>query len=278
MWVTCTELRDELGSVTGRVALMNDLSALKELERRRIEQAVFESEKLAAQGRLAASIAHEINNPLEAVKNALYLLTNKVPEDDPNNKFLQIALKETGRISRILSQMLSFYRPAAAMAPTDINGVIEEAQALVGNSLKQRGVRIQNELSEQMPPVMCSGDQIKQVVLNILLNASHAMPDGGTVHVSHDADPEFLRFGAVHIQVRDTGLGIAEENVAHIFEPFFSTKQEKGTGLGLWVSNGIVRSHGGDIKVRSRPGQGTTFTISLPIEGPLPDAQPDSGG
>jgi len=263
------------------VALMNDLSELKELERRRIEQAVFESEKLAAQGRLAASIAHEINNPLEAVKNALYLLTNKVSEDDPNNKLLKIALKETGRVSRILSQMLGFYRPAAAMAPTDLNGVIEEAQALVGNSLKQRGVRIQNELSKQMPPVMCSGDQIKQVVLNILINASHAMPDGGTVHISthvtHDADPEFLRSGAVHIQVRDTGLGIAEENVAHIFEPFFSTKQEKGTGLGLWVSNGIVRSHGGDIKVRSRPGRGTTFTITLPIDGPPPDAQPANG-
>jgi signal transduction histidine kinase len=276
MWVTCTEVRDEVGGVTGLVALLQDLSELKELERRRIEQALFESEKLAAQGRLAASIAHEINNPLEAVKNALYILANKIVDNDPNHRFLQIALKETQRVSRILSQMLGFYRPAMAMAPTDINALIEEAEALVGNSLRQRGVRIQKDLSPDMPSVVCSGDQVKQVVLNMLINAGQAMPDGGTVYVdtqvAYDADPEFLRAGAVRIQVRDTGMGIAEEHLSHIFEPFFSTKQEKGTGLGLWVSNGIVRSHGGDIKVRSRAGRGTTFTITLPIDGPPDEA------
>ena len=281
MWVTCTEVRDELGSVTGMVALLQDLSELKELERRRIEQALFESEKLAAQGQIAARVAHEINNPLEALKNALYLVVNNVAAEDPNRRFLEIALKETQRVSRILAHMLGFYRPVAAMAPTDLNSVIDEAEALVANSLKQRGVRVQKDLEQALPKVRCSGDQIKQVILNMLINASHAMPDGGTIfvstHVSHDADPEFLRSGAVHIQVRDTGHGIAEETMPHIFEPFFSTKQERGTGLGLWVSNGIVRSHGGDIKVRSRPGQGTTFTITLPIEGPPPDAAGETG-
>ena len=278
MWVTCTEIHDELGSVTGMVAIMNDLSELKELERRRIEQALFESEKLAAQGRMAAGIAHEINNPLEALKNALYLVANNVPEDDANYRFLQIAVKETQRVSRILQHMLGFYKPTAAMAYADVNALIEEAEALVANNLKQRGVRVENELAPDAPPVMCAADQIKQVILNLLINASHetAMPDGGTIyvstHVSRDADSEFLRSGAVHIQVRDTGIGISEEHVSHIFEPFFSTKQEKGTGLGLWVCNGIVRSHGGDIKVRSRPGRGTTFTITLPIEGPPADA------
>ncbi|MGI8423546.1 MAG: ATP-binding protein [Chloroflexota bacterium] len=276
MWVTCTEIRDELGSVTGMVAIMNDLSELKELERRRIEQALFESEKLAAQGRMAAQIAHEINNPLEALQNALYLIANNVPETDTNYRFLQIALKETQRVSRILSHMLGFYRPTATMSYTDVNAVIEEAETIVTNTLKQRGVRVQKDLAANAPPVMCSGDQIKQVVLNLLFNASHAMADGGTVyvstHVSHDADSEFLRSGAVHIQVRDTGTGIDDETMPHIFEPFFSTRREKGTGLGLWVSNGIVRSHGGDIKVRSRAGRGTTFTITLPIEGPPPDA------
>ncbi|HEU5314546.1 MAG TPA: ATP-binding protein, partial [Chloroflexota bacterium] len=284
MWVTCTEVRDELGSVTGMVALMNDLSELKELERRRIEQALFDSEKLAAQGRMAAQIAHEINNPLEALKNALYLVVNNVPDSDPNYRFLQIAFKETGRVSRILQHMLDFYRPQAAMALADINGLIDEAEALVANSLRQKGVRVENSLEPSLPPVMCSSDQIKQVILNMLINASHetVMPNGGIIyvstHVSHDADPEFLRSGAVHIQIRDTGKGIEEENMPHIFEPFFSTKQEKGTGLGLWVSNGIVRSHGGDIKVRSRPGKGTTFTITLPIEGPPPDAAPATDG
>jgi two-component system NtrC family sensor kinase len=227
---------------------------------------------------MAAQIAHEINNPLEALKNALYLVANNVPETDSNHRFLQIALKETQRVSRILQHMLGFYRPTASMAYADINGVIEDAVAFVRNSLKQRGVRVQCDLASDLPPVMCSADQIRQILLNMILNASHetVMPDGGMIyvstHVSHDADPEFLRSDAVHIQIRDTGKGISEENLSHIFEPFFSTKQEKGTGLGLWVSNGIARSHGGDIKVRSRPGSGTTFTITLPIEGPPADA------
>src|SRR5207253_1300094 len=113
MQVTSTEVRDDLGTVAATVSVMQDVSRLRELERRRIEQILFDSEKLAATGRLAASIAHEINNPLEAIKNALYLLTNKTSQDDPNAKFLQIATKETDRVSRILSQMLGFYRPTA---------------------------------------------------------------------------------------------------------------------------------------------------------------------
>src|SRR5205823_777318 len=111
MWVTAREIRDRLGAVTAVVATMHNLSTIRELERRRIEQVLFDSEKLAATGRLAASIAHEINNPLEAIKNSLYLLVNKTSADDPNAKFLQIATKETDRVSRILKQMLGFYRP-----------------------------------------------------------------------------------------------------------------------------------------------------------------------
>jgi signal transduction histidine kinase len=277
MWVTSSEIYDELGAVTGIISLMHDLGPLRELEQRRVEQALFESEKLAAQGWLAASIAHEINNPLEAIKNVFYLLVHKLPEDDPNAKFLQLALRETNRVSRILSQMLGFYRPAASMAPTDVNALIEEAEALLASHLKQRGVRVHNQLSPALPPVTASADQLKQVVLNLLLNAQQAMPDGGDVyvatHFAREADPEFLRSDAVRLEVRDSGAGIAEDIMPRIFQPFFSTKQdERGSGLGLWVADGIVRSHGGTIKVRSRPGRGTTFTISLPIGGPAPNA------
>jgi PAS domain S-box-containing protein len=277
MWVVSTEIRDELGVVSGIISLMHDLGPLRELEQRRIEQALFESEKLAAQGRMAASIAHEINNPLEAVKNALYLLAQSIPEHEPNGKFLQIALKETTRVSRILSQMLGLYRPVASTAPTDLNGLIEEVETLVGNHLKQRRVRLHNSLDPNIPAVIASADQMRQVILNLLLNAQQAMPQGGHIyvstHFSHEADSEFLRAEAVHIKIRDTGTGIAEEHMSRIFQPFFSTKQdEKGSGLGLWVSEGIVRSHGGDIKVRSQVGRGTTFTISLPIGGPSADA------
>jgi signal transduction histidine kinase len=275
MSVTSTEVRDDLGAVVATVSVMQDVSRLRELERRRIEQILFDSEKLAATGRLAASIAHEINNPLEAIKNSLYLLTNKMNPDDPNAKFLQIATKETDRVSRILRQMLGFYRPPK-MEPTDINQLIQESETLIVKHLRQNRVRIENDL-QPLPPVIASPDQIKQVLLNLMLNAQQAMPTGGTVfvstRVSHGADPDYLMSDFVHIQVRDTGKGIAEEHLPHIFEPFFSTKDEKGTGLGLWVSQGIVQAHGGSIKLRSRKGRGTTFSVALPIGGPSDHGQ-----
>jgi two-component system NtrC family sensor kinase len=271
MAVTSTEVRDELGAVVATVSVMQDVSRLRELERRRIEQILFDSEKLAATGRLAASIAHEINNPLEAIKNALYLLTNKIAPDDPNAKFLQIATKETDRVSRILRQMLGFYRPPK-MEPTDINRLIEESESLIEKHLRQNRIKIENELDPKLPLVIAAADQIKQVLLNLMINAQQAMPDGGVLsvstRVSHGADPDFLMSDSVHIQIRDTGKGIAEEHQPHIFEPFFSTKDEKGTGLGLWVSQGIVQTHGGSIKLRSREGRGTTFSVALPIGGP----------
>jgi two-component system, NtrC family, sensor kinase len=256
--------------------VMQDLTRLRELERRRVEQQLFESEKLAATGRLAASIAHEINNPLEAITNSLYLLVQRTPPDDANHKFLEIAMKETARVSRILREMLGFYRPEVSTAATDINALIREAESLVEKDLRQKGVRIYNDFSPAMPMVMASADQLKQVILNLLLNGQEAMPDGGNLYVTtrpaRDAETSYLLSRSVLIQVRDTGQGIAEEHMANIFEPFFSTKRAgKGTGLGLWVSLGIVQRHGGTITPRSVPGQGTTFTISLPISGPTAD-------
>ena len=158
------------------------------------------------------------------------------------------------------------------MEPTDINRLIEESEGLIEKHLRQNRVKIENDLDPQLPLVIASADQIKQVLLNLMLNAQQAMPEGGTLYVStrgsRAADPEFLIADSVHIQIRDTGKGIAEENLPHIFEPFFSTKDEKGTGLGLWVSQGIVQAHGGSIKLRSRQGRGTTFSVALPIGGP----------
>jgi len=276
MQVTANEVRDPVGATVATVSVMQDVGRLRELERRRLEQALFDSEKLAATGRLAASIAHEINNPLEAIQNALYLLVKRIPEEDPNAKFLAIAMKETERMSRILRQMLGFYRPAADLAPTDLNALIEDAEALVAKRLRERNVKIERQLQPDLPAVMASADQIKQVILNLILNAAEAMPKGGIVTVtteSHrDAASGFIRTDAVRVQVADTGPGIAEEYLPHIFEPFFSTKGEKGTGLGLWVSLGIAQSHGGRLQVRNRPGGGTVFSMTLPIGGPRTDA------
>ena len=136
-------------------------------------------------------------------------------------------------------------------------------------------MRIEKELQPTLPLVRASADQLKQVLLNLFLNATEAMPDGGRLIVTTQTgggDFDAQSLDVVRVDVRDTGTGINDEAMARIFEPFFSTKMEKGTGLGLWVSHGIVQAHGGTLKVRSRSGQGTTFTITLPIGGPPADA------
>jgi PAS domain S-box-containing protein len=277
MEVSATEIRDARGAVIAIVSVMQDIGRLRELERRRLEQVLFDSEKLAATGRLAASIAHEINNPLEAVQNALYLLQKEFGEDSSKKPYLDIAARETQRMSRILRQMLGFYRQQEAMAETDLNALIEEAGGLVAKRLRERGVQIAKQLDPALPPIRASADQLKQVLLNLLLNAADSMPKGGTITVATQAgagaDTEVVGRDAVQLQVRDTGEGIPDELLAQIFEPFFSTKPGKGTGLGLWVSQGIVQSHGGTMRVRSRVGRGTTFLITLPVQGPSSDAR-----
>ena len=275
MEVTAADVRGPHGSVVATVSAMQDVGRLRELERRRLEQVLFDTEKLAATGRLAASIAHEINNPLEAVQNSLYLLSRTVPEGAPERSFLDIATRETQRMSRILRQMLGFYRPTTSMGPTDINALVTEAETLIAKRLRENSVRIEKELLPTLPLIRASADQLKQVLLNLFLNATEAMPKGGRLIVATQTggggELDAYSADVVRIDVRDTGTGISEETVARIFEPFFSTKMEKGTGLGLWVSHGIVQAHGGTLKVRSRSGQGTTFTITLPIAGPQDD-------
>lgn len=272
MEVSATEIRDGRGAVIAIVSVMQDIGRLRELERRRLEQVLFDSEKLAATGRLAASIAHEINNPLEAVQNALYLLQREFGEDATKRQYLDIAARETQRMSRILRQMLGFYRQQEAMTDIDLNALVEEAGGLVAKRLRERGVQVANQLDPALPRVRASSDQLKQVLLNLVLNAADSMPKGGTITVATmagaGAETELFGRDAVQIQVRDTGEGIPDELLAQIFEPFFSTKPGKGTGLGLWVSQSIVQNHGGTMRVRSRVGRGTTFMITLPVQGP----------
>ena len=271
MEVTATEVRDQHGAVVAIVSAMQEVGHLRELERRRLEQVLFETEKLAATGRLAASIAHEINNPLEAVQNALYLIGGAVSKDAPEQKFLEIARSETQRMSRILRQMLGFYRPGTDLAPVNVNVIVDDAEALVAKRLRRSRITLVRELDPALPKIRASADQIKQVLLNLFLNAAEAMPDGGTLTItSHHSSPSEreMPYDSVRIEIRDTGPGIDEETQARIFEAFFSTKTQKGTGLGLWVSHGIVQGHGGTMKVRSRLGEGTTFVIALPVAGP----------
>src|SRR5437867_3860336 len=256
MEVSAAEIKDGRGAVIASVSVMQDIGRLRELERRRLEQVLFDSEKLPAAGRPAAPIAPEINNPLEAVQNALYLLQKSMTSAAADRQYLEIASRETQRMSRILRQMLGFYRQAEAMTSIDVNALVEEAEGLVVKRLRERGVQLANQLDPIIPRIRASGDQLKQVLLNLLLNAADSMPKGGAITVATQsgagAETELFGRDAVQIQVRDTGQGIADDVLAQIFEPFFSTKPGKGTGLGLWVSQGIVQSHGGTMRVRSR--------------------------
>ncbi len=245
-------------------------ASMDALEEGRIRQQLFESEKLAATGRLTASIAHEINNPLEAIKNALYLLVAGSKPDDPQRAFLELAQRETERVSRIIRQMLGVARPSARKTLTDVNKIVQEVLALVDPQLRRRHIIPRLELDETLPPILASADQLKQVFLNLVLNARDAMPNGGELliqtRMAQRQDNIVLAEKHLVVRVRDDGAGIPEEVRRRVFEPFFSTKGEhRGTGLGLWVCQEIIRSHGGQIQVNSKVGKGTTFLVGLPL-------------
>jgi PAS domain S-box-containing protein len=265
MEITSAEVTDPNGQVTAVVSILHDLSEIRELERRRVEQQLFESEKLAAVGRLAASIAHEVNNPLEAIKNSLYLLTNNLSVEQ-NAKFLDVARKETERVSHIIRQMLGFARRSGEVEWINVNQLLEETLILIEKKLRQSRVHVARELDPGLPPVRARADQLRQVFLNLLLNAQQAIEGEGRITLSTSRYDQALQ-PTVSVRISDSGRGIGEAALARIFEPFFSTRT-KGTGLGLWVTQDIVRHHGGRIEVTSAEGQGTTFNVILPVDSP----------
>jgi Signal transduction histidine kinase regulating C4-dicarboxylate transport system len=244
---------------------------------------LLQSARLAAVGELSASVAHEINNPLYAARNSLFLATRKLPADSDALEYVQLAQDELGRIARIISRMRDFYRPTREeLAPTDINQLLEETLALVQTHLRHGHVQVEFLPDTQLPPLIVSADQIRQVMLNLILNACDAMSArGGTLTVQSMAVDGRLPKGAppvpnvgvshfateVLVSIRDTGVGIPQEIIDQLFTPFFTTKPN-GTGLGLAISGHIVTQHGGHIEVSSTPGQGSVFTVHLPIEGP----------
>ncbi|HEX5888100.1 MAG TPA: ATP-binding protein [Pyrinomonadaceae bacterium] len=268
MEITAREVLDEAGQVTAVVSILHDLTEIRELERRRVEQQLFESEKLAAIGRLAASIAHEVNNPLEAIKNALYLMQTS-SDFEQNSRFLEIARKETERVSHIIRQMLGFARRPGEVDWVDINQLLEETLVLLEKKMRQQRIRITKSLEPDLPHVRARADQLRQVFLNLILNAQQAIASEGEIHISTARYEQALQ-PSIIVQLSDSGVGIAEADLTRIFDPFFSTGK-KGTGLGLWVTQDIVRQHGGRIEVTSDVGRGTVFSIVLQVESPVLD-------
>lgn len=265
MEITAREVLDATGQVTAVVSILHDLTEIRELERRRVEQQLFESEKLAAVGRLAASIAHEVNNPLEAIKNALYLM--QTSGDNKNARFLEIARKETERVSHIIRQMLGFARRPGEVDWVDVNQLLEETLVLLEKKMRQLRIRITREFDEDLPHIRARADQLRQVFLNLIINAQQAITGDGEIVISTSRYEQALQPSIV-VQLSDSGIGIPDDDLARIFDPFFSTGK-KGTGLGLWVTQDIVRQHGGRIEVSSEVGRGTVFSIVLQVESPI---------
>jgi two-component system NtrC family sensor kinase len=231
-----------------------------ELERSQAQ--LVQAEKMAAIGRLAASVAHEINNPLQAIHNSLHLSLHEGLGNDKRTQYLNMAQSEVQRLIEIVQRMLDFYRPSrGGVVPTGINTIAENVLALAHKRLQHGDVRVHTRLSPDLPLVPMVSDQIAQVFLNIVINAVDAMPSGGDLRLettlSEDGDWVLAYF-------YDTGAGMSSEQIANLFEPFYTTKSD-GTGLGLAISYGIVERHGGEIEVSSQPGEGATFVVKLPV-------------
>ncbi|HST78015.1 MAG TPA: ATP-binding protein, partial [Verrucomicrobiae bacterium] len=254
---------DERGQVSYTVTVLRDLTALRKVEQLRVERRMLEIEKFAATGRLAATIAHEVNNPMEAIKNAIYLLAGAVPENAM--PVYNILKSETERVARIVRQMLGLYRNTEQVKPVNVNTIVEDTLLPLNRQLQRANVETITDL-RPLPDAVIAADQIRQVLSNLVINAKDAMPNGGKLRLRtrHIPGKDDLR-GWVRILIGDTGTGISKEMIRTIFEPFVTTKGEKGTGLGLWIVKGIIQNHAGKLSVRSSQGRGTVFKIDLPV-------------
>lgn len=221
-----------------------------------------QTEKLSALGRMAAGIAHEINNPLAGVLLYSSNMIKKVPKGDALEEGLQVIIDETIRCRKIIQELLEFSKGREpTKVPTNINEIIGKALNILENEFLLNRIDMDKSLAPDLPDIMADGSQMEQVFVNLLLNAVQAVPEGGTIQVKSSLNQQE---SSVSIEVTDNGPGIGRKEQSKIFEPFFSTKPN-GTGLGLSVSYGIVRNHQGNINVHSQPGEGTRFLIKLPI-------------
>jgi PAS domain S-box-containing protein len=257
--LSVSPLLNRRGQVVGGSVIARDISVEKQSE-----EAVRRSEKLATAGRLAASIAHEINNPLEAVLNLLYLARH---DSGHAGNYLNLAEQEVGRVARLAQQTLGFVRDASSPSSMNPVTIVDEILELYSRKLEGRRINVLRRY-RGTPQIAGYSGEVRQLLANLLVNAVDAMADGGSLYirvaVAHDRTNH--REG-VRITVADNGAGIHHDNLRQIFEPFYTTKKETGTGLGLWVSRGIVQKHGGSIRVRSRTGgaiTGTVFSVFLP--------------
>lgn len=274
--LSATLIYDGEGNEVASVGIFTDLRPRIKIERKLQEThlQLVSSEKMASLGKLAAGIAHEINNPLGGILIYSSLMMEDLPEGDSKRGDLARIVQEASRCKDIVKSLLEFARQTEPrMEPTDINRAVTDGLFFLENQALFHNVKIGKNLDPSLPFVRGNASQLKQVLINIIVNAAEAMHGNGTLTITSSASPDRKW---VTLEFTDTGEGIKEENLTRIFDPFFTTKDVgKGTGLGLSTSYGIVESHGGKIRVKSKVGEGTTFTVELPI---VPETQPIQEG
>ena len=260
--LSISPVRDDSGQIIGAAKILRDISA-----RKRLEESLLQAEKIAATGRMAATIAHEINNPLEAIVNLIYLARDRAA-DPQQAGFLDTAASEVDRVSHIAKQTLGYYRDPNHAISASLSDIAAEAIRIYAPRCKAVGIRIERHL-DPSPDIVVRKGEIMQVVSNLIANAIHAMPSGGTLSVSvkHPSSGNGAHDGVV-LSVQDSGVGITADHLPRIFDAFFTTRSEIGTGIGLFVARQFVEGHGGKIDVESRTGprsHGTKMSIFLPL-------------
>jgi PAS domain S-box-containing protein len=268
--LTISPVRDAAGRIIGASKVARDITDRRQAARilRENQERLRKTEKLAAAGQLAASLAHEINNPLSSITNVLYLLKHHPGLDPKAQHFVSIASTELTRMSRIVKQSLSYYRSRTLPKDVDIAAAVDESLQVFGGKFDRGGIRVTRKIAKA-EPVLGFPDEVRQVIDNLLLNAVEAMPSGGRLAVSVHPSRSWRDTSVygVRLTIADSGSGIPRGILPRIFEPFFTTKPEKGTGLGLWVVRGLLARHEGAIRVRSSaaPGRcGTTMSVLWP--------------
>jgi len=266
-----TKIPVETGDEIGQLALaFNDMTGKLKLHMEEIDKAhsevlktqkqLLQSEKMAAIGQLAAGLAHEIYNPLNVISGFTEVLIKQGQHTEAGKKHLEEIYRETGRCQNLIAELLRFAKPKKSGRDlADLGVLLGETISLVQAQAKTQGIVVTTAIPESLPAVLADKDQMKQVFLNLLLNACQAMPSGGELHIK-----TYVSAGSLAVDIKDTGIGIKAQDIQNIFNPFFTTKAE-GTGLGLALSFAVMESHGGAINVKSEEGKGAVFTIILPL-------------